>query len=188
MANKDKLTHLMKLAAPFIAGVSGDVNAETVDRELQALLLALETHKGSTDHDNDFHVWSALNRFLQTVEVAGILPISGDTADIGAPTRLFRKGYFSELSSLILRKENVLVMDGTFVLTKQSGKFAADVGTGDTQVDFGQAMTQDYLFCGQRIRRSSCRSARWWMGRGTTSPETWTAVGRTSGRRIRFIP
>ena len=146
MAKNDKMTHLMKKAAPFIAGLAGDVNADTVDKDLEALVLALNAHKTSADHDSTAHVWTALNKFLQAVEVDSVIPTNSDSSDIGSSTRLFRKGFFSELSTLIFRKENVLVMDGIFVLTKQSGKFDRNVLASDTTIDFGQAMTPgDFL-------------------------------------------
>ena len=146
MAKNDKMTHLMKKAAPFIAGLAGDVNHDTVDRDLEALVLALNAHKTSADHDSTAHVWTALNKFLQAVEVDSVIPTNSDSSDIGSSTRLFRKGFFSELSTLIFKKENVLVMDGIFVLTKQSGKFDRNVLASDTTIDFGQAMTPgDFL-------------------------------------------
>lgn len=146
MAKNDKMTHLMKKAAPFIAGLAGDVNHDTVDKDLEALVLALNAHKTSADHDSTAHVWTALNKFLQAVEVDSVIPTNSDSSDIGSSTRLFRKGFFSELSTLIFRKENVLVMDGIFVLTKQSGKFDRNVLASDTTIDFGQVMTPgDFL-------------------------------------------
>lgn len=146
MAKNDKMTHLMKKAAPFIAGLAGDVNHDTVDKDLEALVLALNAHKTSADHDSTAHVWTALNKFLQAVEVDSVIPTNSDSSDIGSSTRLFRKGFFSELSTLIFKKENVLVMDGIFVLTKQSGKFDRNVLASDTTIDFGQAMTPgDFL-------------------------------------------
>lgn len=146
MAKNDKMTHLMKKAAPFIAGLAGDVNHDTVDKDLEALVLALNTHKTSADHDGIAHIWTALNKFLQAVEVNGVLPVVGDTSDIGSATQPFRKGFFSELSTLLFKKENVLVMDGSLVLTKQSGKFEIGVLASDIAIDFGQVMTPgDYL-------------------------------------------
>jgi len=146
MAKNDKMTHLMKKAAPFIAGLAGDVNHDTVDKDLEALVLALNAHKTSADHDSTAHVWTALNKFLQAVEVDSVIPTNSDSSDIGSSTRLFRKGFFSELSTLIFKKENVLVMDGIFVLTKQSGKFDRNVLASDTTIDFGQVMTPgDFL-------------------------------------------
>lgn len=143
--DRDKLSYLMKKAQVFVTGLAEGVSDETVVKELEAMLLALETHKSSADHDGDAHDWTNLNRFLQAVPVAGLLAI-GAMADIGSSTNPFRKGWISELTSLILRKGNVLVMDGLFVITKQSGKFAVDVAAGDTRIDFGQALTVgDYL-------------------------------------------
>ena len=127
MANRDKISDLMKRAAPYLTRISDDVNTDTTDKEIDALIMALETHKASADHDGIAHIWTALNKFLQTIEVKSVIPSNSDTSDIGSSTRLFRKGFFSELSTLIFKKENVLVMDGIFVLTKQSGKFDRNV-------------------------------------------------------------
>lgn len=146
MANRDKISDLMKRAAPYLTRISDDVNTDTTDKEIDALIMALETHKASADHDGIAHIWTALNRFLQAVEVDSVIPTNSDSSDIGSSTRLFRKGFFSELSTLIFKKENVLVMDGIFVLTKQSGKFDRNVLASDTTIDFGQAMTPgDFL-------------------------------------------
>lgn len=146
MANRDKISDLMKRAAPYLTRMSDDVASDTVAKEIDALILALETHKNSTDHDSVAHTWTALNKFLQTVEVNGVLPVVGDTSDIGSATQPFRKGFFSELSTLLFKKENVLVMEGSLVLTKQSGKFEAEVLSTDTMIDFGQAITPgDFL-------------------------------------------
>ncbi len=146
MANRDKISDLMKRAAPYLTRISDDVNTDTTDKEIDALIMALETHKASADHDGIAHIWTALNRFLQTIEVKSVIPSNSDSSDIGSSTRLFRKGFFSELSTLVFKKENVLVMDGTLVLTKQSGKFEADVSDSATAIDFGQAMTPgDFL-------------------------------------------
>ena len=146
MANRDKISDLMKRAAPYLTRMSDDVASDTVAKEIDALVLALESHKASADHDSNAHIWTALNKFLQTVEVNGVLPVVGDTSDIGSATQPFRKGFFSELSTLLFKKENVLVMDGTMVLTKQSGKFEAEVLPEDTEIDFGQAITPgDFL-------------------------------------------
>lgn len=143
--DRDKLSYLMKKAQVFVTGLAEGVSDETVVKELEAMLLALETHKNSADHDSDPHVWTALNRFLQVVEVAGLLPTS-DASNIGSASRMFGKGWISELSSLRFREGNVLGMSGMFVLTKQTGKFAVDVLATDTRIDFGQALTVgDYL-------------------------------------------
>ncbi len=137
---KNKTTDMARKLAPFITGMASDVSEDTAIKEIEAVLQALETHKGSADHDDDPHNWTALNKFFQVLGVVGLTPLN-QTSDIGSVTNLFAKGYFAELSTLIFKKENVLVMDGTFVITKQSGKFPADVSATDTQIDFGQNLT-----------------------------------------------
>lgn len=81
MANRDKLTHLMKKAAPFIANVSGDVNEETVDQDIQAILIALETHKQGGDHDPYDHTWDGINIFKKVVQFTNQLAINHDGSD-----------------------------------------------------------------------------------------------------------
>lgn len=139
--NQDKLTHLMKKAAPFIANVSGDVNEETVDQDIQAILMALETHKQGADHEKYDHVWEGNNRFLRSLLVNTIIPLMPETYDIGSSTYRFRKGFFSELSSLVFKKENVIVLDGQFLITKMAGSLPADVKAADVSIDFGRVMT-----------------------------------------------
>lgn len=140
MAKNDKMTHLMKKAAPFIAGLAGDVNADTVDKDLEALVLALNAHKTSADHDSTAHVWTALNKFLMTMVTASILPSLAETYDIGSDTRRFRKGFFSELSSLIFKKDNIIVLDGRLLISKMASVLPAAVLSTDLAIDFGETM------------------------------------------------
>lgn len=130
-----------KMAALLGAHIGAPVEEGIGLPDVSAVLAALDRHKSSADHTMWPQIWEKLNKFLEGLETNGIMPIYGDTADIGSATRLFRKGYFSELSTLIFKKENVLVMDGSLVLTKQSGKLVGDVSAGDSQIDFGQALT-----------------------------------------------
>lgn len=61
MGNRDrnKITHLMKKAAPFIANVSGDVIVDTVNEELAALELAHINHVAATSDDHTGYASSA---------------------------------------------------------------------------------------------------------------------------------
>lgn len=140
MANKrDKLTHLMKKAAPYIAAVSGDVNDETVIKDLEAVLMALETHKLSADHDAINHVWSGIQQFLLTMLTASIVPSAADTYDVGSDTYRYRKGFFSELSSLVFNRENIVILDGQFLVTKMAGSLPSAILYGQ-DIDFGRTM------------------------------------------------
>lgn len=140
MAKNDKMTHLMKKAAPFIAGLAGDVNADTVDKDLEALVLALNAHKTSADHDSTAHVWAGVQQFLKTMVTTSILPSLAETYDIGSDTRRFRKGFFSELSSLIFKKDNIIVLDGKLLISKMAGVLPAAVLSTDMAIDFGETM------------------------------------------------
>ena len=54
MANRDKISDLMKRAAPYLTRMSDDVASDTVAKEIDALILALESHKASADHDTRY--------------------------------------------------------------------------------------------------------------------------------------
>ena len=84
MANRDKLTHFMKKAAPFIANVTGDVNAETVDQDIQAILIALNAHKMGDDHEQYDHTWDGVNTFNKETHFKGPIDIDSDQLVINA--------------------------------------------------------------------------------------------------------
>ena len=77
--------------------------------------------------------------FLEYMETSNILPLLSDTYDVGSATRRFRAGFFSELSTLIFRKENVVILDGQFLITKMAGALPAQTGLG-TPINFGRTM------------------------------------------------
>lgn len=140
MANRDKISDLMKRAAPYLTRMSDDVASDTVAKEIDALVLALESHKASVDHEPYDHTWAGNNSFIKDILVNTILPLMPDTYDIGSDTYRFRKGFFSELSSLIFKKENVVIMDGQFLVTKMAGALAATALAGAGVMDFGREM------------------------------------------------
>jgi hypothetical protein len=78
--------------------------------------------------------------FIKNILSNSILPLLPETYDIGGDTYRYRKGYFSELSSLIFSKENIVVLDGQFLVTKMAGTLPATVTATDLEIDFGRAM------------------------------------------------
>lgn len=68
-------------------------------------------------------------------------PSTTNTYDIGSSTRLWRKGYLSELDTVIFTENSVTISGARQVWGHNQGTLAADVSTGATTVDFGQAMT-----------------------------------------------
>ncbi|MBP7212729.1 MAG: hypothetical protein KBA03_00710 [Anaerolineaceae bacterium] len=117
--------------APLDGSVGGDV---------QAVINALNLHKMSNDHDAFPHDWEAIQKFLSTIFTSNILPLMPDAFDVGSDTSRFRKGFFSELSTIIFKKENVVIMDGQFLVTKMAGKLDLAVAAADTRIDFGRVM------------------------------------------------
>lgn len=84
----------------------------------------------------------------QYLLVDGSRPMSGhllpgltDTYDLGSSSRLWRKGWLSELDAVLFAKNTATLVGGWLVVGKNEGTLAADVAAADTQIDFGQAMT-----------------------------------------------
>jgi len=126
--------------APYLGGHSGAPVEGSFAGDLQALINALNAHKLSDDHDKINHTWSGIQQFLQTMITASVIPSLADSYDIGSETRRFRKGFFSELSSLIFKKDNIIVLDGRLLISKMAGVLPAAVLSTDSAIDFGETM------------------------------------------------
>jgi len=72
-----------------------------------------------------------------------LLPHLTDTSDIGSATMMFRKGWLSELESVVFSENTISVIGGWLMVAKGQGSFVADILSTDTQIDFGQTMTPD---------------------------------------------
>ena len=70
-----------------------------------------------------------------------IIPRATDTYDLGSSTRLWRKGYLSELEAVLFAENTITLLGGWFYVTKDAGTLEADVVAADTTIDFGKAMT-----------------------------------------------
>ncbi len=69
-----------------------------------------------------------------------LIPSLTDAYDIGSSTKLWRKGYLSELDAVIFAEQTVSLVGGWLIIPKDQGSYAADVAAGATTVDFGKAM------------------------------------------------
>lgn len=74
---------------------------------------------------------------------SSLIPSVTDTYDLGSSTKLWRKGWLSELDAVLFAQNTVSLIGGWLMATKNEGAIPVgqDVGTGDTSIDFGQAMT-----------------------------------------------
>ena len=75
-----------------------------------------------------------------------ILPENPDTYDLGSSINLWRKGWLSELDSVLFAQNTVTLLGGWLMISKNEGSLATDVLSTDTLIDFGQSMTiADYV-------------------------------------------
>ena len=72
-----------------------------------------------------------------------LIPSLADTWDIGSSTLLWRKGWLSELETLLFAENTITLLGGWFYVTKDAGTVAEDVDNSETQIDFGKSMTNN---------------------------------------------
>lgn len=91
--------------------------------------------------------WSGAHTFGSSVALQGsttarhILPETTDTYDLGSQTSLWRKGWLSELDTVLFALNTQTLIGGWWVVAKGAGTLAAALAAADTSCDFGQAMT-----------------------------------------------
>ena len=81
-----------------------------------------------------------LPRFQAGVVTGNWVPEFPDTSDLGTFTKRWRKGWLSELESVLFVENSVSAIGGLFIVPHGQGTLPADIGAGDTTIDFGQAM------------------------------------------------
>ncbi len=172
------------------AGTGISVGADTVGLNLAANL-----------------TWTGSHIFQSTITARHLLPELTDTYDIGSPTRLWRKGWLSELESVVFSENTISAIGGWFMVTKAQGTLLADILAGTTQIDFGQTMTPDdfivirssdtiatvpkteYMQVGTLVSGTTYNVTR---GVGGISAKDWAAgtvyvvLGNTGDGRIEF--
>jgi hypothetical protein len=74
---------------------------------------------------------------------SSLLPTTTDTYDLGSATKLWRKGWLSELDAILFSQNTVSVIGGWLMVAHNEGLIPVgqDVGAADATIDFGQAMT-----------------------------------------------
>ncbi|MEW6039928.1 MAG: hypothetical protein AB1633_00205 [Elusimicrobiota bacterium] len=73
--------------------------------------------------------------------VTNLIPNVPDTYDLGSSTKLWRKGWLSELEAVVFAENTITLLGGWFYVTKNQGTLIADVDNVQTQINFGMAMT-----------------------------------------------
>jgi hypothetical protein len=85
--------------------------------------------------------WTGNHVFQGGLSTRDVIPELTDTYDLGSSTKLWRKGWLSELESVLFAQNTITLLGGWFVVGKGEGSLPADVGSADTSIDFGQSMT-----------------------------------------------
>jgi len=85
--------------------------------------------------------WTAAQAIQGTLTARHITPEATDTYDLGTSSRLWRKGYLSELEAFIFAENTISLVGGWVIVPHDSGTLAADVAAADVTIDFGKAMT-----------------------------------------------
>ena len=77
-------------------------------------------------------------------ELSGnLIPSLSDTYDIGSSTKLLRKGWLSELDTVLFAKNTVTLLGGWFLVSKDEGIIAADIEASYSIIEFDKAMTEN---------------------------------------------
>ena len=80
-----------------------------------------------------------------------VLPESTDTYDLGSSINLWRKGWLSELDTIIFAENTASLVGGWLIIGKNQGSIPSFVDSADTTIDFGKTM----IVGGSVVLRSS---------------------------------
>ena len=106
------------------AGVGITVGADTVGLDLTASL-----------------TWTGDHTFQGLTKTRHLLPELTDTYDLGSSTVLWRKGWLSELDTILFAQNTVTLLGGWLLISKDEGALPGDILAGWSQIPFGKAMT-----------------------------------------------
>lgn len=80
-----------------------------------------------------------------------VLPENTDTYDLGSSINLWRKGWLSELDTILFAENTAALVGGWLIIGKNQGSIPSFVDSSDTTIDFGKTM----IVGGSAVLRSS---------------------------------
>jgi len=86
-------------------------------------------------------IWTGNHVFQGGLSTRHLLPELTDTYDLGSSVLLWRKGWLSELDTVLFAQNSVTLLGGWLLISKDEGALVGDVLIADTTIDFGKAMT-----------------------------------------------
>jgi len=132
---------------------------------------------------------------------ADIIPTTTDTYDLGSSVSLWRKGWLSELESILFVQNSVQVTGGWWMVPHASGTLAAAVAAADTTIDFGSAVAPndfillrgnllvEYIQVGTLVSGTTYNVTRNLDGTGANdwpAGHVWVNLGYNGDGRIEF--
>lgn len=106
--------------------------------------LDIDTDQLVVNEAADF-TWTGEHVFQDTITTRSLVPELTDAYDIGTSLLLYSQAYISQLNSVIFATNTVTLLGGWLIVGKNEGSLAGTVGSADTTVDFGQAMTTGHF-------------------------------------------
>jgi len=143
--------------------------------------------------------WTADHAFQGNISARHIAPEVTDFYDLGTSTKLWRKGYLSELEALVFAENTIFPIGGWFLLTKDQGTLPTELLDSAATYDFGKAMTPndfivfrasgvvEYIQIGSVISGTEYNITRNLDGSGANTwaaGSSWAALGYNGNGRI----
>ncbi len=119
-------------------------NGDSLIVDFNSTNLKLTSNKLNTIQDiamASAPTFGGLTAINGTSNTQTILPLLTDTYDLGSETKLWRKGWLSEMEAILFAKNTITLLGGWFYITKDAGTLPYDVNNSQTTIDFGKAMT-----------------------------------------------
>ena len=106
-----------------------------------------------------------------------VLPESPDTYDLGSSINLWRKGWLSELDTIIFAENTAALVGGWLIIGKDQGSIPSFVDSSDTIIDFGKTM----IVGGSVVFRSSLQVEYIGMGSLASGSTVYNVVRDLDG-------
>lgn len=150
-----------------------------------------------TDSTGELH----LSKFKTDVVTSSLIPAQTDLYDLGSATALWRKGWLSELESILFVENSIQVTGGWWMIPHGSGTLPEDLAAGVTTIDFKIALSVDdfivlrsslqveYIQVSASLGGTSYTVFRDVDGTGSnawTSGQVFVILGNTGDGRIEF--
>jgi hypothetical protein len=81
--------------------------------------------------------WTNDHIFQAGLTTRHIMPQATDTYDLGSSTKLWRKGWLSEMDAILFAQNTITLLGGWFLISKGEGALPFDVVAADTVINFG---------------------------------------------------